>query len=67
MADLRLDEDDKHYEGMHGYGSATQFYQVPRTEKCIFHISNGHSTEECRNYLEMLPKGKIDLIKERQA
>ena len=38
-----------------------------RVNRCVYHNSNGHLTEECRNYLGMQIQERINLIKEKQA
>ena len=61
MATLRMDNEtisQVHYTGN---------VQTNRVNRCIYHNSNGHLTEECRNYLGMQIQERIDVIKEKQA
>ena len=62
MATLRIDNEDDTAEIYY-----TANIQSNRGSRCIFHNSNGHLTEECRNYLAMQSQERINLIKGKNA
>ena len=61
MADLRI-ESTEHNEEVY-----TTNISQNRGSRCIFHNSNGHTTEMCRNYLSMRDDEKVNFVKEKQA